>query len=379
MRAMEQILDLARWAPSGDNTQPWRFEIRSDCEVLVHGYDTRDHVVYDLDGWASQISHGTLLESLSLAATRFGLRARTSIEDAAEAGRITYRVMLENDPAATEDPLVAAIPARCVQRRPMRPVRLTPDQRRALEDAVRPYSVAWFESWRERWQVASLNSRNAHIRLTIPEAFAVHKAVIAWNATTSEDRLPDASLGADPVLLAVMRWAMVNWERASFLNRYLGGTAMPRLSMDFLPGLLCSAHFALIGPNELDGIADRVAGGRAVQRFWLTATRLNLQVQPSYTPLVFARYARGQRHFTSVERAEVTAREVAGRLDSLLGAPDAARTVFLGRIGPARATKARSLRLPLDRLIVQSAPQRVFAITADMLDLKACRREHDRR
>lgn len=358
MRAMEQILDLARWAPSGDNTQPWRFEIRSDFEVIVHAHDTRDHVVYDLDGWASQVSHGALIETLSLAATRFGLRTRTTIVDADDDGRVTYQVMLEHDPAIAEDALVAAIPVRTVQRQPMRHVRLSPEERRALEDSARPYSVVWFESWRERWKVAALNARNAHIRLTIPEAFAVHKAVIAWNATTSDDRLPDASLGADPVLLAVMRWAMASWERASFLNRYLGGTVMPRLTMDILPGMLCSAHFALIGTNEPDGVADRVAAGRAVQRFWLTATRLNLQVQPSYTPLVFARYARGQRRFTSVPEAAVVARDVATRLDRLLGAPAARRTAFMGRIGPSRVVKGRSLRLALDQLMVDSAPRK---------------------
>ena len=97
---VRQILDLARWAPSGDNTQPWRFEIRSDSEILVHGYDTRDHCVYDLDGWASQLSHGALLETLALAATRFGCRAQTSIANEHEDGRIVYRVALERDPAS---------------------------------------------------------------------------------------------------------------------------------------------------------------------------------------------------------------------------------------------------------------------------------------
>ncbi len=42
------ILDLARWAPSGDNTQPWRFEVRADGTIAIHGFDTRDHVIYDL-------------------------------------------------------------------------------------------------------------------------------------------------------------------------------------------------------------------------------------------------------------------------------------------------------------------------------------------
>lgn len=45
-----QILDLARWAPSGDNTQPWRFEIVSDDSIAVHGHDTRQHVIYDFTG-----------------------------------------------------------------------------------------------------------------------------------------------------------------------------------------------------------------------------------------------------------------------------------------------------------------------------------------
>ena len=30
MTPVEQVLDLARWAPSGDNTQPWRFDITGE-------------------------------------------------------------------------------------------------------------------------------------------------------------------------------------------------------------------------------------------------------------------------------------------------------------------------------------------------------------
>ena len=37
---LERILDEARWTPSGDNSQPWRFEIRGADEVVVHlSYD----------------------------------------------------------------------------------------------------------------------------------------------------------------------------------------------------------------------------------------------------------------------------------------------------------------------------------------------------
>ena len=54
-------------------TQPWQFEIVTDHHVAVHGYDTREWCVYDFEGWASQLAHGILLETLRIAATNFGL------------------------------------------------------------------------------------------------------------------------------------------------------------------------------------------------------------------------------------------------------------------------------------------------------------------
>ena len=350
------ILDLARWAPSGDNTQPWRFEIPSESEILVHGYDTSASCVYDLDAWASQLSHGALLETLAIAATRFGQRAALVETGQRATDHIVYRVRLAPDASAAEDPLVASIATRTVQRRPMRTTVLTAQQKASLEAAARPFAVQWFESLPARREIAALNSANARIRMTIPEAFAVHRRVIAFGAATSDDRLPAASLGADPLLLATMRWGMASWQRMERLNRFIG-TAMPRLMLDVLPGLLCSAHFALIAADESQTLDARIEAGRAVQRFWLTAAALGLQQQPSYTPLVFARYARERRPFTRVERAQRDAERIACRLDRLLDESRARRTVWLGRLGPAAPVKGRSLRLSLDRLIVSRAPE----------------------
>jgi hypothetical protein len=234
-----------------------------------------------------------------------------------------------------------------------RPLRTA--ERQALERAAAPLRIAWFETLQGRLRVAALCARNARIRLTIPEAYAVHRAVIAWHATTSEDRMPDASLGANVMLLAMMRRAMASWERLDRLNRWTG-TLMPRLALDLLPGVRCSAQLALVADAPASSVADRVSAGRAIQRVWLTATALGLQMQPQYTPLVFARYAREDRSFTTVERARRQARAIANELRGLLGS-DAERAMWLARIGPARAVPGRSLRLPLSKLIVTEAPR----------------------
>jgi nitroreductase len=147
MRMSEKVLELARWAPSGDNTQPWRFEVRSDHEILVHGYDTRAHCVYDLDGAASQFAHGAFLETVAIAATSQDCRAEISMVSASPSGHIVYRVALVPDPNMAEDPLVASIRERTVQRRPMSTQSLAP--RRSRRSRMRP-SRTGSSGWR-RW------------------------------------------------------------------------------------------------------------------------------------------------------------------------------------------------------------------------------------
>src|SRR5688500_1490771 len=103
-----QILDLARWAPSGDNTQPWRFAIEASDRIAVFGHDTRASCVYDLDGRPSQIALGALLETLALAATRFGLEASFTRRPSSTDERPVFDVQLA-ERRASEHPLVAHI------------------------------------------------------------------------------------------------------------------------------------------------------------------------------------------------------------------------------------------------------------------------------
>jgi nitroreductase len=169
-RVCEQILDLARWAPSGDNTQPWRFEIVADDHIAIHGHDTRDHVLYDFDGHPSHMAHGALLETLRIAATGFGLTAVWALRRGTPDTRPIYDVTLKPEAGRAPDLLIPFIKTRTVQRRPMRTTPLTVAQRDALRAATGPdYEVRLYESFAERRGIAGLLWDNAHIRLTCPE------------------------------------------------------------------------------------------------------------------------------------------------------------------------------------------------------------------
>lgn len=350
--ALGRILDLARWAPSGDNTQPWRFEIIDPQHFIVHAYDTRDWCVYDLDGRASQIAVGALVETIAIAATGERLRAEfTRRADAPETNPV-IEVVLIPDQEVSPSLLIPFITTRATQRRPMSSTGLTAEQKRRLEASVGPgYRVVWIEGTRAKWRMARLLYKNAGIRLTIPEAYEVHRHIIEWDAQFSADRIPDQAIGLDALSLKLMRWGMQSWRRVQILNRYFAGTLLPRLQLDLIPAMCCGAHFLLTAAEPLRSIDDYLAGGRAVQRFWLTSTGSGLQLQPEMTPLIFSRYIDRGVSFTKATRAQETAATLAGDLAHLAGQDSFARTIFVGRLAAGDAPASRSLRHALTELI----------------------------
>lgn len=356
---MERLLERARWAPSGDNTQPWRFEVLGDDRVAIHGFDTRADVVYDFDGRPSQLAHGALLETLRLAASRVGLRAEWSIRAGSSEHAPIYDVVLIADPALQPDPLEAFIESRVVQRRPMRVTALGPSGREALAAAVGPdFRLRFFEGFDGRWQVAKLLWRSARIRLTMPEALHVHRSIIEWGARFSEDRIPEQAVGVDPGTARLMRWVMANWDRVDFFNRYLLGTVAPRVQLDLLPALGCAAHVLMTPVRPLRGLADFLAAGMAMQRLWLATEAAGMHLQPQMTPVIFRWYAQAGRRLSARPGIDREAGVLARRFDALAEAAATDDFAFFCRVGVSLAPRSRSLRRPLPALLTRDSAHR---------------------
>lgn len=342
---LTHILDLARWAPSGDNTQPWRFEIMGEQHIRVHGFDTRDHVLYDFDGHPSHIAHGALLETLRIAATNWGLTATWSVNTSDEYRTPIYDVYLAADLTMLRDPLFDYIERRSVQRRPMQTTPLTATQRQSLADAVgQDYTVQWFDSAAQRRQVAALLWRSAKIRLICPEAYPVHKSIIEWGAQFSKERIPEEAVGVDKITARLMHWVLQSWSRVDFFNRYLAGTIAPRIQLDLLPGLRCAAH-VLVRPLHLPTqLEDWVRLGMAVQRLWLTATHQGLHLQPQMTPVIFRWYVRAGRQFSAKRHLSELARRVAADFEQIAQVAPAEPFGFFARVGVCQTPTSRSIR-----------------------------------
>src|SRR3954463_11866861 len=118
-KAIEAVLDLARWAPSGDNAQPWRFRIPGEREVEILVRRSNPNIYEYRQGEPTLISAGALLEKIALAPPAFGMEAAWRYDGSAE-GIDHIRVAFRDDSTAAVSDLFHEIRRRSVDRRPYR-------------------------------------------------------------------------------------------------------------------------------------------------------------------------------------------------------------------------------------------------------------------
>lgn len=351
------LLEAARWAPSGDNTQPWRFEVVDARRVLLHGFDTRSWCVYDIDGWPSRLATGGLLETLGIAAGAGGRRLVWRLREDAPAHAPRIELELEPGTGAVEPgqrELAAQIVRRSVQRRALSMRALAPQDRQAIEAAVAhcgDFECLWFERLAQRIAIGRLLALATRIRLRLGAAWRTHVRVLAWDASFSEERIPDRAIGLDPVSLQLLRWTMANEQRALFVARHLGGTWWPQWRLDRWPALACGAHLAIVRrprAAEPRTASTDLALGAAMQRAWLVAESRGLRMQPEMAVPIFAEYgARDARLLHDDPGVRRDAHRLAAGWRALPGLAGRPWDIWLCRVGFGPAARARSLRRPL--------------------------------
>ena len=117
-----EILNAARWAPSGDNSQPWRFEVVGEERVIIHLAAPDANNVYQYrDAEPTLLAGGALLESLRLAASAWGRGMRWMVETP-DATAAVHRITVDFFPVEgmEPDPLFAQLHLRSVNRRAYR-------------------------------------------------------------------------------------------------------------------------------------------------------------------------------------------------------------------------------------------------------------------
>jgi hypothetical protein len=355
LQSISAIVEAAVCAPSGDNCQPWRFQWDGDALRIVF-VPERAESFYDVGHIASWIALGALLENMELAAGSQGLRPAVELWPDGEAGNLAARVRFApREP--TQSPLSAAIPERCVNRRPYRRAPLPAavrDELLAAGAGAPGVQTRLVEDARQLARLAGLAALNDRVLF---ENRALHAGLQRWLRWSPEevrrtrDGMPIGSLELARAERPGFR-LLSAWPCARLLG-FVGGTRV--LPLRARRTYLRSAGLGLVTADG-DAAEVFVRAGRVVERIWLTATLRKVAFQPitGVTLLLLRLWLRGGEGLDPGHRRLLE--RIGRQFREALGLAPKEVPVMLFRLGFADPPSARAPRLALSDLLTITAP-----------------------
>src|SRR3989344_1888875 len=120
---IQKILEAAVNAPSGSNSQPWRFEV-SGSEIKVIALPEKDHPILNYRNRGTLIAHGALIENISITSSVLGYKANVNLFPDTSNPKLIARIGLEQN-SPSSNPLYKCIPLRSTNRKPYKRTPIT--------------------------------------------------------------------------------------------------------------------------------------------------------------------------------------------------------------------------------------------------------------
>ena len=352
----ERLVSAAVAAPSGGNSQPWRWLASNDALHLFHDR-SRSAAMPDFEHHAGYVALGAALENVVLAAHAEGLEAALRLFPSAEAPDLVASVGLYEGVVAGVEPhwrdeLAAQIGVRHTNRRTQR-TRLPAAMLAELTEAVRSVAGAELHLLAEDSELTSIGElvgEGDRLRFLDERCNRDLLSEIRWTPEEGERTrdgltLDNLELGrGDRAALQMLR----SWRSLRLVRAWNGGRGFVRGSLQSITTSGAVGLLTMPGTRPL----DYLHGGRAVERMWLVAQAQGLAVQPmTALPYMFARVFQGDGLGLDPTTTAALQRLRAPYLRLFPGAEQTAE-VLLFRISQAEPTPARALRRELADVLV---------------------------
>src|SRR3989344_4713288 len=113
---IQRILEAGIQAPSGSNSQPWKFKINGN-QVDIFALPEKDHPILNFRNRGTLFAHGALFENILIAADALGYKSEYTLFPDKENKNCTARITFSKaDPK--NQPLFTSIPKRATNRKP---------------------------------------------------------------------------------------------------------------------------------------------------------------------------------------------------------------------------------------------------------------------
>jgi len=280
---IEEIVSKAIKAPSGGNSQPWKW-IWSNDALYLSLDTTRCGVYTDVNNWAAIMSLGCATENLVLSAYKQGLQTTQEIiQSTSEAFSIKFSFSTtssSNDTKIYNEELYNLIDIRQSNRNNSSSQPLEKLHKKELINAVTSVQGANLRIIEDKRDIAALAEIIAEgdlIRFLNKFLFNEMMTEIRWDKDDAIKRPYGVELDLFEITpKEKIGFRIANsWAVASFVKK-IGGNALGDLSRKLLNN---GSALALITMPKRDNLSY-FQGGISVERFWLTATKYQVAVHP---------------------------------------------------------------------------------------------------
>jgi hypothetical protein len=347
---LESVIASAARAPSGDNTQPWRFEADGGTIALLLDAG-RDPSPMNAGQRMARIAAGAALENLLRAARDLGLRADLDPDPSPALARV--RLVDEGGTCGRVAPVIAQ---RSTNRRPY-------DGRPVADEVLGQLAgeTPGIDGVVTHWLVGADRLKDLARAIGRADAvmFGEPSMRNAFLAKVRFDRPPDEAVeeglsigslelsASDRLALRVMR------RLPDFALKLAGASAVFESKAR---GLVAGSSGLLVVSAPDDRRATDLAVGRAAERAWLALTARGLAAQPMMSLPVLEN---ALKHGDERLRSALGVDRVTALLDdfrTLVPELGGRRPAWLMRFGFAPPPSGRTGRLPIARLITSPAP-----------------------
>ena len=342
-RSLASLLTAAGQAPSGDNTQPWRFVVDPESGTIALEEDAkRDPSPMNAGGRMSRIAIGAALENLIRKAQSqgWGVKPERAVYPALAMIRLTET---GGKAQTTGDALASRLTnRRLFDRRPVpgevldRLIEATPDL-----GSVRTHWIVGADRLAKLARLIGRADATMFGEASMRRAFLSKVRLDATPGEAVADGLSPSSLELsifDRWALRVIRRAPDRWLRLVGVSRVFAAKA--RRLVDSSSGL------CLVMARD-DGEETDLLVGRAMQRAWLTLTAEGLAVQPMMSLLVLENVCEHGDAALVESLGRGTLAALRDEFRALVPELGGWRPAFLMRFGFAPAPSGRTGRLPM--------------------------------
>lgn len=283
---IKKIIEIAVNAPSGENVQPWRFKINEN-KLSIFNIPNRDQSPYNFLQRGSYVSHGALIENITIVSSALGFNAEIALFPEKDNLDLVATISFTQS-TPKEELLYPYILKRSTNRKPYKKELLTREQKEEILRSIGNIGEGRILLTDARDEIQTLSLVGSMNERLVLENKVLHSFLfshINWTEKENEEKKTgfyiktlELPLPAKTAFKLFSHWNILKKVHKLGISKSI-----------WKQNGAVYASCSTIGIITINGNSNKdfVTAGRITQRMWLTVTKLGLSLQPMTGILFF--------------------------------------------------------------------------------------------